>query len=745
MSYGLRYRSYFDAISGTNPNFRLDIYKKNYTGDYNTITLGATPVIHEWAEDDPKKAIKGSSLKISIINDGTISLESFYSNEEDEFIVEFYNDTLEQLLFKGYIIQEDCNEILIDFNHEILISATDSLGILKDINLYDASLKIGTISTNIGLSMSSASAGGQYVITVNTSFAYPYTTIKPNSIITVGGGTFYDGNYTVIETQPIVGGFYIKVKENCGNNAPALSNLTFTIPTDITGVISLNELFKVCILSTGLNLDYTYVWSTIIPKTKNYWLNDTYIDARTFLNNDVYESCYDVLDKILSRFKATLFQSYGYWQIVRWGELRLYSDLSGATLLGHSYDSNFTFNSDESLQVGFECKTSDDIETGIIKSIIRPYKTITETFNYNQLPNTLCNADMQDLGIYYGYTTGIGVKYNYYKLNCWEALGGYDNNYRIIKITDSTTGIELERNIAVFGIPYGANPAKSSKIQVSKGDVITYSFSFKTTNSQPGPGTLQFRLELTDGVTSYGLNEPTGTRKTGDWGASGQRITYTWTSAEDTNDWITVSVTSDPCPIDGVIYVYLNQCSVPGGDTWYNNFSILIDSSLINGSKKITAHSHIENQTLNSKNILDYDIYVDDSPTPINKGTLFLSNIVGLQRTKTTFWEYEDFPMEYNTKLGELVTFEEMFQRWRARYKLEFTAIDIYRNSFFINPLSVIKYLDYPLIRFVIGSLSINYKINTAALTCYGLYATEDIDDLRAVDSYEFKYIYENN
>lgn len=745
MSYGLRYRSSFTAISGTNPTFRVDIYKKNYTGSYNTITLGANPVIHEWPDDDPKQIIKGSSLKVSIINDGTISLESFYANEEDMFIVEFYNSTLSQLLFKGYIIQEDSNEILIDFNHEILITATDSLGILKDVDLYDASLKIGTTSTNTGLSMSSASSGGNYIITVNTALVYPYNTIKPNSIVTVSGGTFYDGDYTVIEIQNFSGGFYLKVKENCGNNSVALSNLIFTIPTDITGIVSLQDLFKLCLLSTGLNLSGSYVWATIIPKTKSYWLDDTYIDARTFLNQDVYDSCYDVLNKILSRFKATLFQSYGYWQIVRWGELRLYSDVTGATLLGHSYDNNFEIDSDESIQVGFPCKSGNDIETGIIKSILRPYKYVKENFNYNQIANTLCNGDMQDLGIYYGYTSGTGVNYNYYKLNCWQALGGYDNNYRIIVITDATTGIELERNIAVFGIGYGANPAKSTKIQVAKGDVISYSFSFKTTNSQVGPGTLQFRLELTDGTTSYGLNEPTGTRKTGNWGSSGERITFTWSSSENTNDWITINVTSDPCPIDGVIYAYLNQCSVIGGDTWFNNFSLLIDSSLVNGSKKITGHTHNEEQTLNTKNALEYDINLDDSPSPNNSGTLFLNTTTSLQRTRTTYWEYEDFPMEYNTKLGELVTFEEMFQRWRSRYKLEFTAIGIYKNGYFINPLSVIKYADLPLVRFVIGSLAINYKMNTASLTCYGLYATEDIDDLRMVDSYEFKYIYENN
>lgn len=746
MAYGLRYRSSFTAISGTNPTFRVDIYKKNYTGSYNTITLGANPVIHEWPDDDPKQTIKGSSLKVSIINDGTVSLESFYANEEDMFIVEFYNVTLSQLLFKGYIIQEDSNEILIDFNHEILITATDSLALLKDISLYDASLKIGTTSTNIGLSMSSASSGGSYIITINTALVYPYNTIKPNSIVTVSGGTYYDGNYTVILIEAFTGGFYIRVKENCGNNSVALSNLIFTIPTDISGIVTLKTLFKLCILSTGLNLDYSYIWATIIPKTKNRWLDDTYIDARTFLNENVYESCYSVLDKILTRFKATLFQSYGYWQIVRWGELRLYSDVTGATLIGHLYDENFDIDSDDSIQVGFHCKNGSDIETGIIKSIIRPYKSITENFNYEQLSSSIKNADLQILGNYYGYVNYGDLNYNYYSAPYWLPDIGYsNNNFRIVVVTSVATGEELERFIATYNsTPYGASIFKSTPQQVSIGDELNFSFAFRTWRPHYGDGyNMLFYLEITDGTTTYGLDI------NGNWDDI-YAIQYTGYIGADSSQWQSFNINSKPCPISGTITFRVNENdSGPSGSnphTFVKNISLVLSSSNDKNFKKINGQSHIERQDLNIKNVESYDINIDDTTNPLVKGTLFLNTTESNgNRTRTTFWEYEDFPMEYNTKLGELVTFEEMFQRWRSRYKLEFTAIGIYKNGYFINPLSVIKYADLPLIRFVIGSLAINYKMNTAALTCYGLYATEDIDDLRMVDSYEFKYIYENN
>ena len=64
--------------------------KKDYDGDHINITFGTNPVIHQWQDDDPQKPIKGSSITINIINEGNISLDDFYSNEDDTFQVILY-------------------------------------------------------------------------------------------------------------------------------------------------------------------------------------------------------------------------------------------------------------------------------------------------------------------------------------------------------------------------------------------------------------------------------------------------------------------------------------------------------------------------------------------------------------------------------------------------------------------------------------------------------------------------------
>ena len=50
---GLKYTGSFDSIRNGNSRYIVNIYQESYTGDPINIILGATPVIHEWQEDDP--------------------------------------------------------------------------------------------------------------------------------------------------------------------------------------------------------------------------------------------------------------------------------------------------------------------------------------------------------------------------------------------------------------------------------------------------------------------------------------------------------------------------------------------------------------------------------------------------------------------------------------------------------------------------------------------------------------------
>ena len=321
MAYNIIYTATFDVMQSIEPflSVKVDIFKKDYDGDPQTITLTGTPVVHEWQDDDPFAPIKGSTCKIGIINDGTISLDDFYSNEDDTFRVEVRRAETMEALFIGYVLQDDCREIQVDFAHEIFITATDNLGLLKDVTLLEASKLYGTTNTVSGL----------YLFTIAGNFN---TICSPDSIFGTlhTGDTFYvesgvlKGTWTVTDVT-LTGTFdyYVSVAENTVVYTPLYaSDVTFNVPITITGYINLLTILRLCFKASQLDLGFSQM-GTIRPVggSTNRFLEDTFILGESFIRDGSWMSCYDILEQIMQRFKASAFQAYGRWWVVRWGEL----------------------------------------------------------------------------------------------------------------------------------------------------------------------------------------------------------------------------------------------------------------------------------------------------------------------------------------------------------------------------------------------------------------------------------------
>jgi len=108
--YGLIYKGEFDSIpmlSEPSKTYKVEIYKKYYNGEVSSLTLSANPVVHTFLEDDPKPAIKGSELELTIVNlNGEIKLKDFYSENDDEYKIQLVSN--DYLLFEGYLVQDEC-------------------------------------------------------------------------------------------------------------------------------------------------------------------------------------------------------------------------------------------------------------------------------------------------------------------------------------------------------------------------------------------------------------------------------------------------------------------------------------------------------------------------------------------------------------------------------------------------------------------------------------------------------------
>src|SRR6476620_3311710 len=112
-NYGIKYQCVFDPVIDsipTDPTYTLQILEKDYVGDVIDVVGGGVPVLHYYQTDEPKAAIKGSSLSITLINDGSLPLESFFSVDDDQFQVKlsWTTGSATTVMFIGFLVQDDC-------------------------------------------------------------------------------------------------------------------------------------------------------------------------------------------------------------------------------------------------------------------------------------------------------------------------------------------------------------------------------------------------------------------------------------------------------------------------------------------------------------------------------------------------------------------------------------------------------------------------------------------------------------
>lgn len=739
MAYGIKYKSEFDSFKPLQ-SYILNIYQKDYTGGSSILLLSGSPVVQEWQEDDPIAPIKGSTLKISYISDG-ISLDDFYSNEDNTFLVELKRLETGETMFKGYILQDDCQEVQVDFNHIIQLTASDNLGLLKDVTLDQAAITFGDLET---IANGPSSAGG------NTIYLYsiPNLNMPTGSILKIysGGLLFYTFTVAkVVGWTPLLG-WAIEIVETAPVIIIGSTDTTeWMVAKDINGFHSLAYYLRLCLLSTSLELSSRVVTELYpVDGTTGRWLDDTTIQGTTFLNNDKWMSCYDILEAIMTRFNATCFQANGTWWIVRWLEMWRY--ILGTSMTGWSYDKDFAvITSITENQRDFPFYDGTDIETGLLKSITRPFEYSKETFNYSQPENLLCNSNIQTLGpLVRSYDIGLYTRYEY-ELPCW-----FDGPYgpqpeRVIRITinNDPTSVdylkELERIIVINGAT-GSDPTstKSEGISISKGDVVNLSFSFKTNTSQPGPVNNVFAVTLWDGITLLYLKD------NGSWDTT-LGYTYSVLNGDNTNQWHTVTIRSLETPHTGLINVFLAQQNNSDFETNYNdiNFSI---SYNVNASKNIIGQTHNDSQTAVIKNNSDIEISMDDTPHLSLKGALYLDTVTSLVQDLTKEWNYTGGASNY-PYLGQLTTKEKLFWRWKPTSKFSGTFLNllnpVYGNIFSMFAIVTMGGGDK---RYVPGSLAIDYKNGTADCTLWEITDfTVTYSDFEAANLYEFNYLYEKS
>lgn len=738
--YGLKYQTQFTSQSDPNNaslNYTLQFLFKDYTGEVATLIGAETTVIQRCTVDDPVALVKGQSLDISIINKGNVPITSFQSEDDDGVQVKLLQGA--NLLFIGFLVQDDFYELKVDFAHTITLSANDSLGLLKGVVLSEAEVTNTYSVVMLGvpgpsnldvfyLSVADASfnpvVGGTLEI-----LGVTYTIESAQPITIVFGSVLYNW---IIRVNPDTPGWTVAITEN----------VIVTGPLNLLNRNKLSDIIYACLRQTNLSL-LTNIYYNLYESHQDplrSTLEQTLIDSQTFISGDTYDNCYTVLEKIFRAFNLTLFQANGQWNIIHVLEAKRYPNNA---IPGFVYDEQFKFLGNtvfnNNFLIGPEPQITRPI-TGLTEGALRGFKFTKRTFDYKQPKYLLQNYDLQTLGpLLRQYIDGTTTVYEYTAVG-WEQAFGTPAAERFIRIVkDTASNTETDRALVIRG-PVFDNPraVQGMPFEVSQGDKIKFSFSFQTNYSYGGPSSVVFAVRLTDGTLNrYVSDEP---ENNGEW-TSSVGFVYQILGGDNFNQLHTVEIQSSRAPFSGLVYCYLPDLDPNPGTTSRETYirDIRLEyQPYIADQVKIIGQEHSQTQDVNKKLFSEQEIFIDDSPRNGIEGTLFLNTKTNsITQDRTLYWRY---PTDGNAwRLGELATLDDLTWRARTRSKFEGGFIGNYQNGLPVSLLSWFITDFYPTKNYAPGLMTIDYKRNQFSCTLWEIY---DLNDAVLVAAYLLKYLY---
>lgn len=732
MAYGLKYQTQFTSQSDDNNpslDYVLQFLFKGYTGGPTSLDGGGITALQRCTLDDPKAPIKGQSLDIRIENPGNVPITSFQSDDDDGVQVKLLQAG--NVLFTGYLVQDDFTGLMVDYNNEITLSANDGLGLLKGVILSDAEVR----RTFYSVRRTNGVDTVVYFWVGDTAF-YP----QAGNVIEFLGVSYVIAT-AVFEFTIISGIGYnwtITLTTSTGGIAYGDEYIFLTGEVNLLNRNSLLSMIAVCLGQTNLAL-VTNIFHNLYESEQDGTIStfqQTLIDSQTFLNGELYDDCYTALSKIMEAFDCTIFQANGQWNIICWSEIKRYAlnaipgfvySETWASIGNTTFSNNFFIGPEPQLtQPIFPLNTT----------AYRGWKFSRKKFDYTTPKYLLKNYDLQVVGALRSRYTSGGIEYSEYEAPYWLNTFGSPAVDRFIRVEyDLTLLREQDRYLVLRDQTFdSARALPSETIECNIGDKVRFSCSFRTNISQTTAG-FAFVVQLTDGTLfRYLRNDHTWS------GAFG--ISYALPSGENTNQWHSIdSDLSNTMPFSGLMTIFLPQITAPPqGTSKESHFKDIRFEYVpyINDSLKIIGHTHKQERQVNTKLNHDVEIVIDDSPRNSIKGTLFLNRLVGNIQDRTHFWRY---PSDGNGwRLGERTTLNEITWRQKTRQRFEGGFTGLYQNGAPASLLTMAIFDFDTSKNYTFGLLTVDYKNNRFDGNLWEIYDTED--DAGFDPDYEFKYLY---
>jgi len=592
--------------------------------------MGANPLTINIIDNDNDKftPIRSRNAVIEIITSNSTGIIHFTGKSDSNFLVTITTAT--KTLFTGYLVSADISQSFLPDKQTLVLTATDCLGLLKDIKLTDWYREVpsGPVQLIRLISYCLRKTNLALNIWVRNNVQHGTGTID------IDVANFSNGDSKIYFTSSEFGQFYTGQKIKCvssGLNNNTIFEVVVNNFSEGTGTSNI-QVTPAPVSEAGITN------FQLIDQSSGHLYLKCYLDAKTFeADAGERENCYTVLEKILGH-DCFVTQYNGAWHIVRideWDGNQIYYtefDPDGVFIENKAAtDYNKTIGSAEDLRLA--------LADAIVKRR-RPAQFTKLTLDYATPQEIPCNSFFERGDL----TDTISAFEKHYDIECWQL---YEDRpfvisthaeAKIIKKFDSF-GYEIERYIEISTVSGSHEQILiSEKIPIEKNDKfqlnidVAWDANLESANSLFNYQIAQILLYADDGTyyTLFGgyneSNRPYWQSCTSDFNTFQKEIYVTFNGTEDQTKWMTASIFGDcpPVPKSGYIKVALTH--------HYSNTTTKIRYAnlqfkyypFINGSNTLyTGQSQRVTKTdAMYLNKLDDKIFMCEAPTKLFKGAL---------------------------------------------------------------------------------------------------------------------------
>jgi hypothetical protein len=711
-------------------------------------------------QEDKFSPIKAKQAKITVKSDAAIGIaaSTFADSSDRRFKVHVYTESRD--IFLGFLMSPDIQQLFLPDPVDVVLTATDQLGLLKGTPLKDFADEnpLGKYRIAEFLAMALEPTGLELQIKAVMNVRHGTSDFVFNN------ATFVAADKTIIfpSTQFFYAGQEIGITGTASNNS-------------VFNVIEVGQGIVTIIRVSQTVVDETFSGSGLIGdfSGKGHLYDKIYLDAKTFESNiGECEDCYTVLEKILGE-DCILFQWRGDWWIIRLDEI----------------DDNilypFEFNPDGSI-VGALTPINPTRPIGNNSDIVHEgtnsayrfgqmQKFIKEVYKYESPKEIVCNMDFSRGDAITPPDLSAGSSTGDYALECWTVrrTSGSITSTAFIR-RKFKYGTEEERYVVITPQTGAATPynfIESQPIELVKSDKATISVSFRFENNISGSGLYAYNifkiyLRGVDGLfyywwtTAADSTDLTKYRWTSSATETDRAVDMGWNLGDvNETEWRTFSVDIGPIPVDGKLYIGLYQ-GRQGGDSsdnqniYYQGLNFTYQP-FINGSyqlfkgqyNKVTRLTEPEKYNASREK----EVFVSDSSRREFKGAMFfLDSNANYQLTRGHFYSSNVFALNLPPEIAHVHPFGylQAFGVWN-QFRNQYRIFNCNLYGFFrnedrewpdiinkfqlsdVNPNSSHRY-------FLANSFEQNWKTMKWSGTLLELY--HQLIGHRYDDTHEFKY-----